>query len=323
MTGRPVVIAGLPRSGTTWTMQALAASPGVRHVLEADNEDKAAEAVHGKARLGRYPALAPGDVDPAYHRLWEWILGGAFRTRRSRLGRTLLGPGGTERIFDGRRDLAATAAGLVAANPRPGYVPPGQSAPDRVVAKSIHLPLALEWLDDAFPVDVLVLLRHPANVLASWMTVNLKDARNATLETRPEIRARFVDRWGVPLPGDDPVERMSWRIGLLLAALEEAVGRHPTWHVRVHEALCVDPVAAFRGLYDDLGLAWTGASERFLVEHDQPGEGFVVSRVSSELADAWMRKLDDGQVATLRRVLSWFPVSTWTDADFDRTRPPG
>ena len=61
-----------------------------------------------------------------------------------------------------------------------------------------------------------------ANVLASWMEVNLKDSRYSTLQNRPEVRARYVEPWGVPLPGPEPVEQMSWMIGLLLAAIEDA-----------------------------------------------------------------------------------------------------
>ena len=192
-----------------------------------------------------------------------------------------------------------------------------------VVAKSIHAQLSLEWIAGEFDIAPLVLLRHPANVLASWMEVQLKDGRNSTLESRPEVRTRYADRWGVPPPGDDPIEKMSWRIGLLVAALEEAVSRHPEWQVRTHEQLCTDSVATFRTLFADLGLEWSEATERFLVENDTPGQGFDTKRVASELSDSWQRRLDDDQVATLRRVLGHFPIRTWSDGDFERTPPAG
>jgi hypothetical protein len=153
------------------------------------------------------------------------------------------------------------------------------------------------------------------------MEVDLKDGRNATLESRPEVRARYVDRWGVPLPGDDPVEKMSWRIGLLVAALEEALVRNPHWQMRTHEQLCTDSVATFRTLFDDLGLVWGEGTEQFLVENDTPGEGFVTKRVAADVVDSWQKRLDDEQLATLRRVLATFPITTWSDADFERTGP--
>jgi len=321
MTGtrRPIVIAGLPRSGTTWTLQVLAQSPGVRRLLEPDNEDKKPSAIHAKHRLGRYPVLRPGDKAAAYRQLWEWVFSGAYDQPRFRHARRVLGPGDRERIFEGKPDLATWVAGTLARNPRPGVVPPGEPEGQRVVAKSIHLQLALDWLTSEFDVDVLVLLRHPANILASWMEVKLKDSRNSTLETRPEIRARYVEPWGVPLPGPDPIEQMSWRIGLLTAALEDAMSRNPGWLAREHEALCNDPTGEFRNVYSELGLEWTVDTDNYLRDHDTPGTGFAVNRVAAGLSESWHSRLDGDQVATLRRVLAWFPISRWTDADFEPT----
>ena len=315
--GRPIVIAGLPRSGTTWTMRVLGTSPRAVRIPEPDNEDKYPAAIHAKARLGRYPCLLPGQQAPAYHRLWEWILSGAPEGWRSRQSRRILGPGAPTRIFEGDTDLVTWAAATLARDPRPSRTPPG-----RVVTKSIHAQLSLEWIDGQFAITPLVLLRHPANVLASWMEVQLKDGRNSTLESRPEVRTRYADRWDVPPPGPDPIEKMSWRIGLLIAALEEALARHPDWQMRTHEQLCTDSVATFRTLFADLDLPWGDATEAYLVENDAPGEGFTTRRVASELSGSWQKRLDDDQLATLRRVLGRFPISTWTDADFERT-PPG
>jgi hypothetical protein len=295
-------------------MRVLGTSPGTTKVLEPDNEDKFPAAIHAKHRLGRYPCLIPGQQAGPYHGLWEWILAGGVEDWRSHQARRILGPSATTRIFDGRMDVSTWCAAMLARNPRAA-----EPGPNRVVAKSIHAQLSLEWIDGEFDITPLVLLRHPANVLASWMEVGLKDGRNSTLESRPEVRARYVDRWGVPLPGADPIEQMSWRIGLLIAALEEAVSRNPHWQVRTHEQLCTDSVATFRTLFADLDLEWADATEQFLVDNDRPGEGFVTQRVAADVVDSWQKRLDDDQLATLRRVLGWFPISTWSDGDFART----
>ncbi len=314
-TARPILIAGLPRSGTTWTQEVLARADGIVKVAEPDNEDKHPASIRAKRRLGRYPVLAPGEDDRDYRRLWEWIVSGAPEGQRDRFAHFVLKQGSERRLHDGQRDPRAWLAGELARGHRPAGVPRG-----RVVAKSIHLQLAVEWVATNFDVDVLVLSRHPANVLASWMEVKLKDGRNATLETRPEVRRRYVDRWGVPPPGPDPVERMSWRIGLLLAALEEAAARHPEWHQRTHERLCEDPSGEFRQLYDELGLDWTEQAGHYLEEKNAPGTGFQLKRVASEISDSWRQRLDDRQLDILRTTLAKFPVTTWTDSDFDRER---
>ena len=297
-------------------MRVLGTSPQTLRILEPDNEDKFPAAIHAKRTVGRYPCLLPGQQAAPYRRLWQWVLSGADEGWRATQARLILGPGATTRIFEGNMDLTTWLASTLARSPRPG---PGTS--ERIIAKSVHSELSLEWIAAEFEITPLVLLRHPANVLASWMEVQLKDGRNSTLESRSEVRARYTDRWGVPQPGNDPIEKMSWRIGLMIAALEEALGRHPEWHVRTHEELCTDPVATFRTLFDDLGLTWSDATENYLVENDVPGDGFATRRVASELSDSWQRRLDDEQLATLRRILGWFPITTWADADFERSVP--
>ncbi len=318
-TGRrqpPVVIVGLPRSGTTWTMRVLGTSPGTVTVLEPDHEEKFAAAIHAKRRIGRYPSLEPGERAPAYRGLWEWALSGGQDTWRSVQARRLLGLRYEERIFGAGADLSTLVGSTLARDPRPSKRYLG-----RVVAKSIHAQMTLEWLDREFDITPLILLRHPASVLASWLEVGLKEGRYTTLESRPEIRARYLDRWDVPPPGPDPVETLSWRIGLLIAVLEEIVARNPTWQMRTHEQLCTDSVATFRTLFDDLGLEWTDATAEYLVDHNVPGEGFQIRRVASDVVGSWQTRLDDAQLSTLRRVLGRFPITTWSDADFERTTP--
>ncbi len=299
-------------------MRSLACTVHGRRLNEPDNEDKFAAAIHAKHRLGRYPVLATGEDAPEYRRLWQWIFQGAYEGRRAKLARKILGPGERERIFEGRYDVVTSLASVLARNPSMDDVPADRPIDTQVVAKSIHSQFSLEWIAANFDVTVLVLFRHPANMLASWLELGIKDARNSTLETRPDIRARTIERWGVALPSADPVERVSWRIGLLLAAMEEAVARHPEWSVRTHEQLCDGPVGQFQDLYAELGIPWSIDAERFLTESDRPGEGFQTNRVASGLSDSWQHRLDDEQLTTLRRTLARFPISRWSDADFQR-----
>src|SRR3974390_1628017 len=106
----PIVIVGLPRSGTTWTLRVLGTSPGAIKTLEPDHEEKFAAAIHAKRKLGRYPSLEPGQRAAAYRSLWEWILAGGQDTWRSIQARRLLGPRYETRIFDGRMDLTTVVA---------------------------------------------------------------------------------------------------------------------------------------------------------------------------------------------------------------------
>jgi len=209
-----------------------------------------------------------------------------------------------------------TIAGAIASHPGGGTR--SELPNQRLLVKSVHAPLALEWLADEFEIDVLVLLRHPGNVLSSWIALNLNE-QFIRLEDNPAVRSRFLDSWGVAAPGPDPLERMIFSIGVLSTALEEAASRHPRWRIRTHDQLCSDPAQEFKKLYADLGLTWSEAVEGFLAGNYRPGEGFLTQRVAAELPDNWKRRLTSDQIAVMQRVLSQFPLRNWTSEDFHAT----
>ena len=312
---RPLVLAGIPRSGTTWTMRALAADPALVSLMEPDNEVRSAPAIWAKRRSGRYPVLAPGDRDDRLAALWSWVMDGAPESHRIHATELLLRavrPAENRRYYQGQWAPLMRLAGLVGAPPRHRTTP--TAAGRRIFVKTVYMPLAMEWLASLFDVDVLVLFRHPGNVLASWLSLDLND-RYVRLDRDPVIRG-MVERGELPSPGPDPFERLVWQVGVLDLALEQSLRRQPGWVSRTHEQLCVDPVGQFTLLYDELGLEWSARAEEYLVSNDRPGEGFPTQRVSADQADAWKGRLTAPQIDTMRRVLAQFPLTTWDQEEF-------
>ena len=315
VTPRAVVVLGLPRSGTTWTAKLLGCAPGTVTVMEPDNEKTSVAAMGAKRAVGRFPVLGAGDEPRPFRDLWAWALGGAGIGPGQRLGRRLAAPATAadrEALVSGRPPARLRLAGLLSRPPR--RPPPGAGGAARVVAKSVHVPLAAEWLADAFDVDVVVVLRHPANVLASWLELDLPD-RDRRLDALAAVKERYVDRWHLPPPGPTPLDRAVWQLGLMTAALEEASSRHPQWHVRLHEELCAAPEEAFRRLYEDLGLRWSSRTLDELERGNRPGEGFSLERRLSEVADGWHTRLGAPEQAALRRGLAPFPLRHWSQDD--------
>jgi len=298
-------------------MRVLETDRSVLPVLEPDNEGTSAPAIWGKRHAGRFPVLLPGDRDDDYRALWQWALGGAPRPARLALAAQVMKgvqrPSRTRYLQGHRVPLMSVAAAL--GRRPPGHPDPAPEPGRRVLVKSVHVPLCLGWLAGEFALDVVVLLRHPGNVLASWLKLDLNE-QFVRLEENPAVRAHFVDRWSLPQPGPDPLERVVWEIGVLTKALEEEAAAHPEWLLRTHEDLCRSPLADFEQVFSDLGLSWGGEAQRFLSESDQPGEGFETRRVRAQLPDAWRTKLTSAQIEVLRRVLAPFSFSTWSEADF-------
>jgi hypothetical protein len=303
-----LLVIGLPRSGTTWTGNVLGTAEDCgKLVFEPDNEKLSAPGIVAKRRLGRFPVLEPGESAAGYRRMWSWALSGAPRSRSLDAAEKLIRretPSELESLVLGRPSLGLRLAGLLAASPR------SRHSDSLVVAKSVHACLAIDWIAEQFDVDVLVVLRHPANVLASWLELDLPD-RDRRLDLLRSVRERFVRPWGLSAPDATLLERAAWQAGLFIAALEDAASRHTGWVVRTHEQLCADPEPEFRGLFGDLGLTWGKGTSALLEAGDSPGSGFSLERKAADMPDSWRRRLDKGQVETITSVLRPFPIRTW------------
>ncbi|MGO8872608.1 MAG: hypothetical protein ACLQPH_14620 [Acidimicrobiales bacterium] len=239
-----------------------------------------------------------------YHRLWTWILHGAPESPRLHLARKVLGRvprAPFDGFLQGRPSPALTLAGAVATRPSSRKFHPLLRS-KRLLVKSVHAPLSIEWIASEFDVDVLVVLRHPGSILASWIALNYVD-QYVPFVSRPSIQQR-AEMLGVPLAENDHLERTIWQIGVLLTALEKAASHQPTWVVRTHEQLGIDPVEASRQLYGELGLRWNEKAEAFLTENDRPGQGFRTRRVAAEMPDKWKKWLTPHQVAEMQRALA-------------------
>jgi hypothetical protein len=323
---RPVLVAGIPRSGTTWTAQVLAHARGSALLHEPDNEKEHLAALRAKRLLGRFPVLRPGDSAPAYEDLWRRALSGMPEpaSRRNTIATRLwlrATPEQREAAVSGRlppglrlaRALARTSA-------RPGRGEDGGG----LVVKSVHAPLALEWLAQRFPgVHVVVVLRHPANVLSSWRELALPD-QDRGLDRHPAVRDGLLRTWAVPLPLDGAVHRAAWQVCLLTAALLDAAARHPQWLVVEHDDLCRRPVERFAGLSSALGIGWNDRAEQYLLASDAAGEGFAVHRRTAEQPGRWRSRLTAEEVDVLSFTLRQFPLlERWSEDVASPTAGPG
>ena len=114
------MIAGMPRSGTTWAKRVLECTPDLTAMMEPDSESHPASAVWAQHRAGRFPVLSPGDQDHAYHQLWSWILDGAPETFRMRMAAPILRRvrfAARKRFLEGRRVPTMSSAGALASHP--------------------------------------------------------------------------------------------------------------------------------------------------------------------------------------------------------------
>jgi hypothetical protein len=305
---RPILVAGAPRTGTTWVARALTLADDVVWVNEPDNEWPNVYALRAKRSLGRFPVLLEGDRAPAaYERLWERALAG-FVPGRLREALAWKLDRGERTMLELWRAMCDHASPYLSPRLRLamlGARPPGRRlGRGRVLVKTVHAPLALGWIAARFEPQVVLVLRHPLNVVASWVDLGWG---GCALDTNPTVRRRLA-RWGLPDLGPDatPLQRVAFEVGLFTCELEGWRARRPDWAVAEHEALCLDPPGGFRALASRLGLSWSERAELFLEESNQPGAGYSLFRLAAEQPERWRRRLSPEQVREAWSVLRRF-----------------
>jgi hypothetical protein len=314
-----VLIAGLGRSGTTWSAGALSLAEGAFLVNEPDQPRREAFAFRAvrPMRSGFFPALEQGDDAPDYERLWAGVFvpkapraARVDRFRRRLADGSFAGAGrpDIDRAFGakGRRRMSPRLR-MARALALPPRVMPLVRVP---VVKSVNAAFALEWIHEKWNPSILVVVRNPLNVLASRLELK----GNPLLDPTPGIRAQFERIFDRELPekGESRTRSVAWKVGLVTSVLQAKAAANPDWRLVTHEWMCEEPAARFREVCGWLGLAWSEDIDRFLEEHNKPGRGYGVSRIASEQRHRWRTRLTDEDVVDARSVLGSFPID-WAE----------
>jgi hypothetical protein len=288
-----ILVAGLPRSGTSWFAEALSHAPGVSYVAEPDNAEHGHYASVGLHGLGVAPALAPGERAPAYERLWAVAFSGGWPANRRVASLTALA--NRRRVPPLLRAATLTPVAAIARRRRPST--------EHQMVKTVRANQSVEWIADRFSPFVIIVWRNPLNALPGLMA---RDTRMG--EVGPGIVARLRETEAWPPPPLETFERAAWNTCARMTPLIQAAGRHPEWLVVQHEALCEDPVPAFQRVFDAVGLEWSAAVEGFLDASNRPDGGtFETKRVTREQVDLWKKLTDeqrDSAEAQMRRFLA-------------------
>ena len=303
MTGRPILVTGAHRSGTTWVGKMLALAPGVAYVHEPFS-----------------PLTAPGVSSAPFERFYTRVTAANEARYVPGLERTL--------AFDyaaGPQLLALRTPAQAARAARDGLA--FAAARRRGARPLVKDPIALlsaEWLVERFAMDVVLTVRHPAGFVGSVKRLRwahdfggfLEDGLPPELERfEPEIREQAQRPGGL-------VEQAAllWRI--LYAAVDGYRQRRPDWVVVRHEDLSRNPLGGFEGLYARLGLEWTQRAREKIERASSPGNPpearskHGVRVASAENVGRWRARLTPPELELVReRTRDVWPLF-YSDADW-------
>jgi hypothetical protein len=269
--GKPILITGSHRSGSTWLASMLALAKGTTMVHEPFSIAPWAYALDGLARHWfTYAPALPGDA----------ALAAFDKVLKCKTGRVFL-----------RRQIQR-------------WVPPSRGG--RLIVKDPIACVSSEWLANNFGLEVIVLVRHPAAFAASLKRLRWGFPFDHLLEQdslmdehlqpyRSEIERRPMEI----------VEQAAVLWKCLYSIIFTYVDRNPEWIVRTHEQLSREPVAGLKELYETLDLRWTEAIENQIKSHTKAGnpvaapEGIAqqMTRDSTANTMLWRRTLTEEEIA--------------------------
>ncbi|MFW2513786.1 sulfotransferase [Demequina sp. SO4-13] len=286
--GRPIVVTGCPRSGTTWVGSTVGSSREVFYLYEPFND----EAPHPLDLAERYAYIDPAAAVDAVPDVSALVQMGRLRGRVRASARALrLGTG-----F--RSELPAHLAVHEASTAPMRYL-----SARRTLFKDPLAFFAAEWLAARHDALVVMMVRHPAGMISSYLKLGWPDEVDSLLR-QPGLRDRFTG----PLDKEiarhraNPDDRLGslilqWQIFAQAALMLHE--EHPDWLYLSHENVCNEPIPQFTGLFDYLGLDWTERIARKVkadstatqvdpTQHRQ----HALQRDSRAVAGAWRQRLD-------------------------------
>jgi hypothetical protein len=183
-----------------------------------------------------------------------------------------------------------------------------------------------EWLADAFDMDVVVLIRHPAAFVNSIVRKGwdhpFGDFLAQPLLMR-DLLAGFEEEIEAYTEREQPLlDQATLLWNLIHVAIARFRERRPRWMFYRHEDLSLEPAARFEEIYDRLGLTWTETVRAVIQDHSGSVNPAETSDAGSHKRDSrqairnWKRHLTAEEVTRIRERTAALAREFYTDDEW-------
>jgi hypothetical protein len=170
-----------------------------------------------------------------------------------------------------------------------------------VFVKSVKSEFTFDWLVDTFDPRIVVVWRHPLNVVSSWLG---REWRGKRSHLAP-VQQRFAGTVAWPPASEGPAE-IAWTVCATMTILLEAAERHGSALVLNHETTTQSPLDAAASVLAWLGLPWHDAVGDFIVDSNREGDGWALRRVQDEEPERWKQRLGAADARAVLDVVARF-----------------
>lgn len=288
--GRPILVTGAHRSGTTWVGEMLCASGEAGYIYEPFNPNHLPKWLGISMPWFQY-------VCAANESSFDTYMTEVIRFRLPRLRQVRIGIG-----------LKSAGAMTVQSVRNIGH----RLCNRRALVKDPCALFAAPWIADRFDASVVVLVRHPAAFVSSLKRLGWRfDVRNLLdqeLLMKTELREEVEMIRSCESGSRDLIDEaiVLWKVVYGFVNRQRAA--HSDWLFVRHEDLARDAVGGFRTLYGHLSLRFDRQVEDIVLEgstgrrsEDIPvDKPMLTKRDSRSAAESWKSRLTADEIARVR-----------------------
>jgi hypothetical protein len=317
---RPIHVGGMARSGTSWVGEMFRAAGGFVYLNEPFN---------WKTPPGRSPGILNAPVPVGYlyvgdHNadLYRPAVEDMFRFRYRHLAELRANRSWFHLAKMAKYSSAFTVAALRGKRP---------------LLDDPYASLAAPWIAEQFDGQAILVVRHPAAMVASYRKLGYKAHPQHFLK-QPQLMADYLEPWREDMEAvvdtDDRVAQVAtfWR--MLHHVLFDLADRSDRLHIVRYEDLCADPEAAFEVLFHRVGLEFNTAARDEVVAGTRTQSGnrtFTwrlsrhggVSRTayrpmdSKAMIRAWQKTITPAEADRIRDITGPVGERYYGDADWN------
>lgn len=272
---QPIFVTGLPRTGTTCFAEILEMARGVKYLHEPFNWKTHSEV---QPHVTKY--LRPDDVDLEFAAHCGCVFSQHLALKTSK------------RLY----------------KRWPWW-------PSRLLVKDVHVSLATAWIDRLVRPAVVIVLRHPCAVAASWLRLGYNPACMLDrIRSQPNLLADFLQPWAELLRRPQtPSEQIGAIWGAIYRVLLRQQQTHPDWLLVSHEEICGDPRVAYQQCFRQLHLHWTRKAGMLLLKSTSAdaGQPYTPRHISHQEPRKWKTELTLDQIEQVRRFTGPFQTDCY------------
>lgn len=303
--GRPILVTGAHRTGTTWVGRLLAADPSIAYISEPLN-------------VLHHPGIMPAHIQHWYTYISPDNEGQYLRSYLELIAYRYHSFAGFASMRTGR-DALRIARDL-------GIFLRGRLFRQRPLWKDPFAVFSVGWFARRFDCEIVVTVRHPAAFVSSLKRLNWSfDFRD--LLQQPYLMRDHLERYRSSMQSDetaDVVGQASLLWTMIYQSLHAMHGTIPSMIVIRHEDLSLDPTEGFRRLYNQLGLDFSRHVEQLVLRSsssENPAE-LTPKRMHSVKLDSqanlgnWKRRLTPDEITRVRHLTGetarlYYPELEW------------